>query len=137
MPHSDWLSCRSEMLEAAITADVPYSVGTWHFSKGVSSIELSKLGEVLEIGSYAELMAGFGLVGEPLPDGPWPERIPVDFTDALATLSDDEIAQAMPAWSRIDEFRGRADPKVLADYVKGLRAFLNENSEPYFLVNSL
>jgi len=118
------------MLEAAITADVPYSVGAWHFSKGVSSIELSKLEEVLEIGSYAELMAGFGLVGEPLPDGPWPETIPVDLTDALVTLSDDEIAQAMPAWSQIDEVRGRADPKVLADYGKRLRAFPREKTEP-------
>jgi hypothetical protein len=136
MPLSDIVACSAEELQDLITSEEPYEQGAWFLSKGIAMIELSQLGEMLGVGSYDELMDGFEFVGDELEDGPWPQTIPAVLTTRLASLSDEEIAEVVPRWAGIEEFRGRQAPEELAEHLKELRTFLTENAGPYFLVNS-
>jgi hypothetical protein len=137
MPLTDILCCDPAELHAAITSEEPYAIGTWHMAKGVGTIELCKLGELLGIGTYDEIKGGFGLVGEPLPEGPWPERIHDGLLTALKDIEDSKITEVAPEWAKIEEFWGGAAPYDLAEYLKNLRGFLTENNGSFFLVNAL
>ena len=137
MPLSDILSCDETMVEAAITSERPYTIGDWYLAKGISTIELSKLGEMLKVSDYDSLMSGFELVGEPLPEGPWPERIPEVLTAKLRTITDEEIAHVCQPWAKIEEFFGTVAPADLVPYLTELRGFLAANHGPYFVVNAL
>lgn len=137
MPRTDILSCLPEELHLAITTDEPYTIGKWFMAKGAGTIELCKLGELLGVATYKELKKGFRLVGEPPPDGPWPETIHEGLLSALANLSDVKITEVACLWTQIDEFRGLANAEDLARYLRNLRSFLSANSGPFFLVNSL
>ena len=106
-------------------------------AKGVGTIELCKLGELLGIGTYDEIKSGFGLVGDPLPEGPWPERIHDGLLAALKDIEDSKIAEVAPEWAKIEEFWGGATPNDLAEYLKNLRGFLTMNDGSFFLVNAL
>lgn len=137
MPRTDILSCHPDELHLAITSDEPYTIGTWFMAKGAGSIELCKLGEMLGAGTYKEISGGFRLVGEPLPEGPWPESIPGELLSALIEIDDSKIAEVASLWAKIDEFRGAAKAGDLALYLKNLRSFLSANRGDFFLVNSL
>lgn len=100
-------------------------------------IELSQLGEMLDVDSYDNLMAGLKLVGEPRDDGPWPQTIPEALIKRLATITDDEIAAVVPRWVESEQVRGTSTMDSLTDYLKRLRAFLSERSGEFFLVNGL
>lgn len=100
-------------------------------------IELCRLGEMLSVDSYANLMSGFDLVGEPRDEGPWPQTIPDALTTRLATLSDDEIADVAPRWVTIEELQTTATVESLTDYLMRLRAYLSGRSGDFFLVNAL
>ncbi len=136
MPLSDFLSCPEEELETIITNDEPYSDGAWFKAKNIGMIQLCKLGELLNIGSYDELKNGFGLVGEPLPDGPWPETTPPALIAKLRQISDTEIQSAAQGWARTDELTGVSSAN-LVDYLTRLRDFLKQQSNPIFLINAL
>ena len=136
----DILACEINQLEEIIIQEDPYSKGSWFKAKNIGMIELSKLGEMLEVGSYDSLSDGFKLVGEPLDQGPWPQTIPVELTDRLSVLSEDEIIEVCDHWSKIEEFRGHAAPDALKDYLLGLREFLvstKSSNNHMFLVNAL
>lgn len=137
MPLSDIVSCPKEELYTVITHVEPYELGTWYQAKNIGTIELCHLGALLGVGDYKELKAGFKLVGEPLPDGPWPETIHEGLVAALSCISDAQIADVSPRWAEIEEFGGSAPPDNLANYLMGLRDFLTDNPGPFFLVNSL
>lgn len=137
MPLTDILCCSPAELHAAITSEEPYAIGTWHMAKSVGTFELCKLGVILGIGTHDEIRSGFGLVGEPLPEGPWPERIHNGLLTALREIEDSRIAEITPQWAKIEEFCGAADPNDLAQYLKDVRAFLAENDGSFFLVNAL
>ncbi len=137
MPLSDIVSCPEDQLAEVITHEEPYGLGTWYMAKGVTGIELCKLGELLGVGSYDELYAAFNLVGEPLDEGPWPETMHAGLIQRLGTISDDEITSVTPEWAKIEEFRDAATAESLTEYIKGLRDFLNANEGPFFLVNAL
>ena len=137
MPLSDILSCSADQLEEAITHEEPYSLGEWYYAKGVTGIELCKLGVLLGVGSYSELHGAFDLVGEPLDEGPWPEKMHEGLLQRLASIEDDEIETVVPDWAKIEEFRGTWTAQVLTDYLKGLREFLIANEGPFFLINAL
>ncbi|SMP78254.1 hypothetical protein SAMN06265222_12515 [Neorhodopirellula lusitana] len=136
MPLSDMLTCPESELAKIITSDEPYSSGRWLQAKNIAMIQLSKLGEILNLGTYKELSAGFELVGEPLPDGPWPERTPPALVAAIAALTDDEIQTVARAWSNDPELEGNA-PGILAAYLSDFRGFASDCSLPIFLVNAL
>jgi hypothetical protein len=137
MPLTDVLACPEDQLEAIITHEECYQRGSWYLAKRAGAIELCKLGEALGIGSYDDLKRGFKLVGEPLPEGPWPETIHPRLVEKLTTITDDEIETVTREWCRIEEFHGVAKPEELAKYLKGLRSFLVANAGPFFLVNAL
>ena len=137
MPLSDIVSCAEDQLAQAITSEEPYQIGVWFMAKNIGSIQLCQLGELLGVASYADLQDGFNLVGDPLPDGPWPETIPTALVASLRGLSDDQIANVAPEWAGMEEFRGTAPPDGLAEYLKELREFLATNSGPFYLVNAL
>lgn len=137
MPLTDILACKMVDVEAAITSDEPYSIGTWCMAKGIGMIELCQLGEMLDVAPYDSLIDGFNLVGDPLPDGPWPQTIPDELVTKLATVTDEEISSVCPRWAEIEEFGGTVPAEGLADYLKELRTFLSENEGPYFLVIAL
>ncbi len=137
MPLSDILACPLGSLPEIVTSENPYQHAQWYLAKNIGAIELSKLGELLNIGSYDEINEGFELVGEPLPDGPWPETVPPRLIDAVKTLTAVEIARVAEPWSGIEEFHGTASADDLAKYLQSLQEFINEHSGPYFLVNAL
>ncbi|NQZ67672.1 MAG: hypothetical protein HRT89_06345 [Lentisphaeria bacterium] len=99
-------------------------------------IELSKLGEMLSVASYDELMDDFELVGEPLEEGPWPMAIPSKLSDKLMIIEEDEIISVCAKWVEIEEFYD-SDKEGLSQYIKELKEFLNANPAPFFLVNAL
>lgn len=137
MPLSDIVSCPEDQLEEVITHEEPYQLGTWYLAKNIGTIQLCQLGELLGLGTYKALKAGFKLVGEPLPEGPWPETMHQGLIAALAGITDAQIAEVTPRWAKMEEFAGTVPPESLAEYLKGLRAFLSQNSGPFFLVNAL
>ena len=136
MPLSDLLSCPEDELEAIITNEEPYSSGAWFQAKNIGTIQLCKLGELLGVGSYRDLKSGFGLVGEPLPDGPWPETIHPALIAKLREISDAQIQSVVNDWARTDELAG-VSSENLADYLTGLRDFLRQQQNPIFLINAL
>jgi len=137
MPLTDIVCCDAADLHSAITSEEPYAIGTWYMAKRIGTIELCKLGEILGIGTYDEIKSGFGLVGEPLPEGPWPETIHEGLLSAIREIEDSRISDVTPKWAKIDEFWGGADPNDLAQYLKEVRAFLTKNAGTFFLVNPL
>lgn len=137
MPSNDILNCKVEDLWPILDSDEPYDNKRWLLCKGIGMIELSQLGEMLEVDSYDNLMAGLKLVGEPREEGPWPQTIPPALTKRLATITDGEIATVIPRWIELEEFRGTATEDSLTHYLKRLRSFLAERSGPFFLVNAL
>jgi hypothetical protein len=137
MPLNDILNCAVEDLWSILDSDEPYDKQRWFLCKGIGMIELSKLGEMIGVDSYDNLMAGLELVGEPRDEGPWPQTIPDALTKRLATITDDEIVTVVPRWAEIEEFRGTATMESLTDYLKRLRSYLSERSGEFFLVNAL
>ena len=137
MPLSDILSCETSEVESAITAEEPYSIGTWYMAKNIGMIELCQLGVLLGVAEYDSLTDGFTLVGDPLEDGPWPQTIPGVLVDRLVAVTDEEIVAVCPQWASIEEFGGTAPADSLVSYLRGLRKFLSENDGSFFLVNSL
>lgn len=136
MPLSDLLSCPQDQLETIITNDEPYSSGSWFLAKNIGTIQLCKLGELLGLGSYRDLKGGFRLVGEPLPDGPWPETTHPALIAKLREISDAEIQSVVNDWVKTDELAG-VPPDNLADYLSRLRDFLEQQDNPIFLINAL
>jgi hypothetical protein len=137
MPVNDILNCPAEDLWSILDSDEPYDKKRWFLNKGVGVIELSTLGKMLDVDSYDKLMAGFKLVGEPRDDDPWPVTIPGKLTWRLTTITDDEIAAAVPRWVEMEEFHGGATKVSLTDYLKRLRSYLSERSGEFFLINAL
>jgi len=137
MPISDILACSEPDLPNIMAAENPWGHGTWFSAKNIGMIELSQLGEMLHVGTYDELSEQFNLIGEPKPDGPWPESTPPNLMTKLATLSELEINEVSVRWSEIEEFHGASKPEELASYLKTLRDFLQSNDGPYYLVNAL
>ncbi len=137
MPLNDILNCAVDDLWSILDSEEKYDGKSWFLYKGIGTIELSQLGELLEVDSYANMMAGLQLVGEPRDEGPWPLTIPAALTQRLATIADDEIAMVVPRWMESEQFRGTATMESLADYLKQLRSYLSERSGEFFLVNAL
>jgi hypothetical protein len=137
MPLNDILNCSEGELWSILDSDEPYDKKRWFLCKGIGMIELSQLGEMLNVDSYDNLMAGLKLVGEPRDDGPWPQTIPAALTQRLAKITDDEVAAVVPRWVQLEEFRGAATTESLTDYLKRLRSYLSERSGEFFLVNAL
>ncbi|MCA9170636.1 MAG: hypothetical protein KDB23_23315, partial [Planctomycetales bacterium] len=73
MPLNDILNCAEADLWNILDSDDAYQHDGWFMCKGIGMIELSKLGEILDVASYDDLMSEFKLIGEPRDDGPWPQ----------------------------------------------------------------
>lgn len=136
MPISDILSCPESELAACIEG-TEYELGAWYQAKNIGTIELSKLGEIIGTESYNEVKSGFGLVGEPLPEGPWPETFPESLSASILALSPNDIPSVCEKWAAIEEFGGFVSPDDLASYLRGLGDFMRSHNGPYFLVNAL
>ncbi len=140
MPLSDILACPKDEVEFLIQLEEPYSKGKWYMAKNIGTIELSQLGEILNVNSYKELSGNFNLVGEPLDEGPWPQTIPLELIEKLHCLPENEMASASDKWSKIEEFLGSANPEDLKQYLIDLQMFIKENQNDenqFFLVNAL
>lgn len=137
MPLSDILNCATGDVWRILDSDESYDKKHWFLCKGISIIELSKLGEMLDVDSYDNLTAGFRLVGELRDEGPWPQTIPEALTKRLRVITDDEITAVVPLWAEVDELRGAATIESLTGYLKRLRSYLSERSGEFFLVDAL
>lgn len=137
MPLNDILNCAEAELWSILDSDDAYQHHGWFRCKGIGMIELCKLGEMLKVASYDDLMTEFNLIGEPRDDGPWPQTIPALLLDKLATLTDDEISAVVPEWAAIEEFCGTANNGSLTDYLKRLRDYMDGRSGDFFMVNAL
>ncbi len=137
MSLNDILNCAETDLWNILDSDDAYQHDGWFMCKRIGMIELCKLGEMLGVASYDDLMAEFNLIGEPRDDGPWPQTIPASLIDKFAKLTNDEIAAVVPQWTAIEEFRGTATNELLADYLTRLREYLDGRSGEFFMVNAL
>ncbi len=137
MPVNDILNCDASELWAILDSEDGYEGDRWFMCKGVGMIELCKLGEMLDVGAYDDLIGQFDLVGEPRDEGPWPQTLPGALIERLASISDDEIASVVPQWLTIDELQGSATAEFLTEYLTGLRTYLSAKSGEFYLVNAL
>lgn len=137
MPINDILNCAADEVESILDSDDADDHGRWFRWKGIGAIELSKLGELLDVDSYDELSEGFELVGEPRDEGPWPQTIPAALIERLAALTDAEIAAMVPKWVEMEEFEGSATVESLTEYLVRLRSYLSQRTGEFFLVNAL
>jgi hypothetical protein len=137
MPLTDILNCKREDLWTILDSEEPRDQNQWFLCKGIGMIELSELGEILGVDTYANLMDGLKLVREPRDEGPWPQTMPDGLTQRLATITDEEIAAVVPRWAKSEQFGGKGKKDSLADYIKRLRSFLSQRSGQFFLVNAL
>lgn len=137
MPLTDIVSIADTSVEEIIAAENPYERGAWFYAKRIGEIELSQLGELLDVGTYDGLMDGFRLIGEPLDDGPWPTAIPQSLIERIVDLTNDEARFVAVQWSKSEVFRGGVEPANLAEYITNLRDFLQAQPGPFVLMNAL
>ena len=86
-----------ELLEA------PYERLQTVEAKGLTDVNLARLGEILELGTYDDLVDQFPLTGPADNDEVGLFRLPRDFRDALAGLVD--VGSAADRWVVTDELR--------------------------------
>ena len=137
MPINDILNCAEDELWSILDSEDGYDGERWFMCKGIGMIELCQLGEMLDVASYDQLTDQFNLIGEPRDEGPWPQTIPTELMDRIASITDGEIAGVVPKWLGIEEFGGTATAESLSDYLTRLRAYLDGRAGEYFLVNAL
>lgn len=138
MPVTDILSYPIDQLWTLLDSDDWYhNRDNWFFNKGVGMIEPSMLDDALKVAPYRDLSSQFDLVGEPRDEGPWPVRIPPALTTKISDLSDTDIKSVIGTWTQIEEFRGGFSEDAASEYLKGLRRFTTEKTDPFYLVNTL
>ena len=127
MPISDVVFLEGSDPEEVVNSEEPYSLGKWFRAKNIDMIPLSKLGEMLGVSTYQNLMKGFQPVHPPEGEA-FILSFPKELQDRIRGLDDQEIAAVVTQWSKIDEFGGDAPEEPLHNYLAGLRDFLNERS---------
>lgn len=127
MPISDVVFLEGTDPGEVVNSEDPYSFGKWFGAKNIDMIPLSKLGEMLGVSTYKELMKGFQPVHPPEGEA-FMLSFPNELQDRIRGLDDQEIAAVVAQWSKIDEFGGNAPIEPLYKYLAGLRDFLNEHS---------
>ena len=68
---------------------------------GVGPKELARLAEVLGVGPYEEILAGFSFLAGERQESPWVVRFPEELATALAALSPEAAGQASAAWAQL------------------------------------
>lgn len=127
MPLSDIVFLEGNNPEDVANSPEPYSLGTWFHAKNIDLIPLSKLGELLSVATYKDLMSGFNPLFPPEGDG-FILSFPEVLQDKIRSLTDDEISEVVPRWAEIEEFGEFATTESLTTYLKSLREFLNANT---------
>jgi hypothetical protein len=127
MPLSDVVFLNGNSPEDVANSPEPYSLGTWFHAKNMDLIPLSKLGELLGVATYKDLVSGFRPLFPPEGDS-FVLSFPEELQDKIRSLTDDEISDVVSGWADIEEFGGFATTESLATYLKSLREFLNANS---------
>ena len=125
MPISDIVFLEGNDAEEIISSEDPYSCGKWFHAKNIDMIPLSKLGEILGVATYKELMSSFQPIHPPEGEA-FILSFPRILQDKIKSLTDHDISDVVEQWSRIDEFHG-ALSAPLKDYLSGLCRFLNSN----------
>ncbi|MFI2809659.1 hypothetical protein [Microbulbifer sp. JSM ZJ756] len=126
MPISDVVFLEGNDPEEVVNGDDPYSFGRWFRAKNIDMIPLSKLGEILGVATYEELMRGFQPAHPPEGEA-FILSFPEALQDKIRELNDEELPEIVGRWSKIEEF-GNAPEEPLRQYLVGLRSFLNENA---------
>lgn len=72
-------------------------------ARGLTPVSLAKLGEILELGTYDDLVDGFAATGPAHNDEVGVFRMPTGFRDALAEL--DHVDAAALGWAATEELR--------------------------------
>lgn len=126
MPISDIVFLEGNDAEEVACSEDPYSYGKWFHAKNIDMIPLSKLGELLSVSSYKELMSGFQPIHPPEGEA-FILSFPEVLQDKIKSLNDQDIMAITERWAKIDEFHGASEPP-LRQYLTGLRDFLNSNS---------
>lgn len=127
MPISDVVFLENNDPEEVVNSENPYSFGKWFSAKNIDMIPLSRLGELLGVSTYKELMKGFQPVHPPEGEA-FMLSFPKELQDKIRSLSDNDIAEIVMPWSKLDEFGGNAPEEPLRQYLVGLRTFLVGNS---------
>ncbi|WP_428240844.1 hypothetical protein [Gynuella sp.] len=125
MPISDVIFLEGNDPEEVVNSEDPYLLGKWFRANNIDMIPLSKLGEMLDVADYKDLMKGFQPIHPPEGEA-FILSFPKKLQDKIRVLSDNEITEVVSQWSTIEEFGGEPDEQ-LKQYLVGLQAFLNEN----------
>jgi len=131
VPITDLVFLEGNKPESILYDEDNFEKGRWFQAKNIDIIPLSKLGSLLGVSSYEELMSEF----EPAvpPEG---EAVllnfPIKLQDKLKTLTDNEISKVVVEWCKIEEFYS-ATEESLKDYLIRLREFLSVSNEPVYL----
>ena len=104
---------------------------------GIGPKELARLGEVLGVGSSAEVLAGFSFLAGESQEPPWVVALPQNLASTLGTVSSDAIETLAAAWDEAPARDPSGSPDRLAAYLRELTEFLERYEGPFVLYISL
>ena len=93
-------------------------------------MELARLGEVLGVDTYDEVLAGFAFLAGESQESPWVVAVPQGLVQALASAGSDELRQTADGWNSVLERDERAS---LEGRLERLAEFLTRHESPFGL----
>lgn len=137
---SDFIICtEDEAKSGKIDIDWPVGADRIHM-KGLTTVELATLQEILEMGSFDAALDAIQSVYEVSEnDGPWVFAIPVEFVDRLNALESDEIETAVEQWGKTDELQHleKDEVKFIFDSLLDAAARAEAEGKPLYMWNAL
>ncbi|WP_444944062.1 hypothetical protein ACJJIK_02230 [Microbulbifer sp. ZKSA006] len=136
MPISDIVFLDGNEPEEVLYCEDQAECGIWFRAKNIDSVPLSKLGEILGVGTCKELSSGFQPAVPPEGEA-FLLNFPVALKNKIASCSAQEIESASNEWVKIDEFRGGMSTEMARKYISSLKEFLQNSDEDVFLFLSI
>ena len=93
-------------------------------------MELARLGEVLGVDTYDEVLAGFVFLAGESQESPWVVAVPDGLVQALVSAASDELRAMAEGWSTVIERDERAS---LRSRLERLSEFLTRHESPFGL----
>ncbi len=99
--------------------------------------ELARLGEVLGVGVFNDVLGGFSFLAGESQESPWVVALPERLARRLVEVADDEIMSAAVDWSEALDREIAPPADHLATYLRGMVDFLAKHDGPYVLYVTL
>jgi hypothetical protein len=95
--------------------------------------ELARLGEILDAGTYEDLLGGFSLVAGESQEPPWVVSLPPALVAALRTIAPDDSHSFAARWGLIDEVIENQPVENLVQFLDRMVDFLGYGRDPIVL----